>query len=174
MTLKWGPWSAEPSSLTVRGRGDNHCTFAADAVYVRENSRASEHRWADIYEIQTAVPAYPLWLWWLLAPMFLMVPAALEEPREVYVKIARYAETHHAYLGRPEDAPFPRVCRSASAVLFSVLTPGELQTLLASANGVALLEAMRSAAHVRLGRSETLLRRRMSSLGVGQGDAPIR
>jgi hypothetical protein len=174
VALKWGPWSAEASSLTVHGRGDNRCTFAADAVYVRQNGEAAEHRWADIYEIQMAMPAYPLGLWWLLAPLFLMVPAAIEEPREVYVHIACYAETHHAQLGRPEDAPFPLRCRSASAVLFSALAPGELQGLLAAEKGMALLEAMRSTAHVRLGRSETLLRRRLASLGVGQGEPPIR
>lgn len=158
VTVAWGPWEAQSDVLTLHGRGDNYCSFGTAGIAALQDGERVGVAWSDVLRIEVEAPTYPLWLWWLLAPLFLLPQSTFEQSQEVYVLVATRLGTTHVHLGRPARAPYPLRCRTGTEALFAVLESGRLRTLLDSGDGEFLIRAAQGSAHWSMAKSERRLR----------------
>jgi len=151
--------------MTLHGRGDDCCSFGPAGIAAHQNGESVSVAWSDVLEIEVEVPTYPLWLWWLLAPGFFLVPSAIEESNELYVRVMTRRGARHLHLGRPTLAPYPLRCRAGTEALFAVLEAGRLEALLASGGGELLIRAAQGSAHWSTAVSERRLRQALAQMG---------
>lgn len=144
MSESWGPWDVEASRLRLRGKASNACCFSPDGIDAVQDGEHVELPWVEVVSVEVEVPAQPLWLWWLLAPLFLLVPSAIQESHEVYVRVVTRHGVQHLNLGRPDGAPFSRRCRSGTVNLFAHRDPGVLRDELAAGRARELLASAQS------------------------------
>jgi hypothetical protein len=165
VTVEWGPWEASSENLTLLGPGDDCCSFGPVGITARHNGESVSVPWNEVLDIEVEVPTYPLWLWWLLAPAFFLVPSAIQQSTELYVRVATRRGTRHLHLGRPPLAPYPLRCRTGTEALFAALESGRLEALLASGCGELLIRAAQGSAHWSGAVSERRLRQALVQIG---------
>lgn len=155
-----GPW-LESSALGVAIRGpEGFLSFRENGVLGKDGERNIEARWVDVVGLEISLPTDPMWRWYMLAPLFLLVPAAVIRVPDIQVTLRTRNSTHHLYLGRPKAAPYPRYLAAGTDSLLETLTAqGQLRILGDIQKSRRLFRCIEGLGGVpRLKRRQTLLR----------------
>ena len=152
------PWALTPNGLAVVAEDDRYCEFTADGLAGKDDSHEVLVAWSDVLDVELSIPTHPLWLWWVLAPFFLLIPSALLRESEIYVKVSAKQGTYHLHLGRPSSAPYPVASAAVTNALFEVLSERqELSHLGDPHQGQRLLTVARQCASWSISRSHSRL-----------------